>query len=398
MLKKNITFIYSDSAERNNYQPIADEAIRRGYKVSFTDNKFQRCDIGFYCQHVNFPQFSRFSVIMLHDIIQGYSRWPDLWYEEPWNKYDIGILPSQQWIDNWNQCSQWFYARPRIGMFKIGWPKADIIINLKERSSRRAFYQKYHLDINKRTVLYAPAWENDNKQDEFVQSMLKLDVNILIKQAKWNDNYPHIIQNIKEMYRLHKDNPRITILPPETNIFEAIAVSDILVSEESSTMCEAAMMGIPAVSVTNWLIPDVIPSRYPKCDYSFVITTVKENLTECIMNILTNYQKFKQESIEFDRNTFSNIGNTSSLIMDIIDDVVEEKKIRYGQIEPNENRRISFAKDIKRRFFLLKREIGENYSERYILVRFIWKGIKYAKNKFFKIKLLSCFTNLSHVK
>lgn len=120
MLKKEITFIYSDTAEKNCYQPIAQEAEKRGYHVKFTDNKLEKCEIGFYCQHVNFPQYSKFSLIMLHDIIQQYSNWPDIWYNEPWDRYDIGILPSDQWVKNWNQCSQLYYARPRRGMYLMG--------------------------------------------------------------------------------------------------------------------------------------------------------------------------------------------------------------------------------------------------------------------------------------
>ena len=73
MLNKDITFIYWDSSEKNMYQPIIEEAKKRGYKTKLTDNKFEKCEIGFYCQHINFPQFSKFSFIMLHDIIQAYS-------------------------------------------------------------------------------------------------------------------------------------------------------------------------------------------------------------------------------------------------------------------------------------------------------------------------------------
>ena len=89
-LKKDLTLIYSDSAEKSIFKPIADEASKRGYKVTLTDDKFVKCEIGIYCQHVKFPQFSKFSLIMLHDIIQQYGNWPDLWLREPWNKYDIG--------------------------------------------------------------------------------------------------------------------------------------------------------------------------------------------------------------------------------------------------------------------------------------------------------------------
>lgn len=382
MLKKDITFIYMDTAERNMYQPIAEEAEKRGYKVSFTDDKTYKCEIGFYCQHINFPQFSKFSVIMLHDIIQQYSNWPNIWYREPWDKYDIGILPSKQWEENWNQCSQWSYACPRKGMFRIGWPKADVIIKLKNSVTREGFYKEHGLDIHKRTILYAPAWENDNKQDEFVQSMLKLDVNILIKQAKWAEQYVDIIKNIKEMYYLHKDNPRVTILPPETNIFEAIAVSDVLVSEESSTMCEAIMMGIPAVSVSNWLIPDVTPSRLPMCDYDFVIMTKKESLTECISEIINDYSRYQKQAQKFSEKTFSNIGKTSSMIMDIVDDCVSEKVIRYKSLDEKEKVKESFKDKSNRLWLQFKNEVYGNYVHRFVIFRAIWSLLRTIKRMF----------------
>ena len=382
MLKKDITFIYMDTAERNMYQPIAEEAEKRGYKVSFTDDKTYKCEIGFYCQHINFPQFSKFSVIMLHDIIQQYSNWPNIWYREPWDKYDIGILPSKQWEENWNQCSQWSYACPRKGMFRIGWPKADVIIKLKNSVTREDFYKEHGLDINKRTILYAPAWENDNKQDEFVQSMLKLDVNILIKQAKWAEQYADIIKNTKEMYYLHKDNPRVTILPPETNIFEAIAVSDVLVSEESSTMCEAIMMGIPAVSVSNWLIPDVTPSRFPMCDYDFVIMTKKESLTECINEIINDYSRYQKQAQEFSEKTFSNIGKTSSMIMDIVDDCVSENVIRYKSLNEKEKVKEFFKDKFKRLWLQFKNEVYGNYVHRFAIFRAIWSFLRTIKRMF----------------
>lgn len=365
MLKKDITFIYMDAAERSAYLPIAEEAVRRGYRVTITDDKFAKCEIGFYCQHINHPQFSKFSLIMLHDIIQQYSNWPDIWYREPWNKYDIGILPSDQWVHNWDQSSQYHYARPRKGMYKIGWPKADKVAKLQASTYREDFYAEHGLDLNKKTVLYAPAWENDGKQDDFVQSMLKLDVNILIKQAAWNEKlYPQQVRNIEEMYELHKNLDRVTILPPITNIFEAIAVSDILISDESSTMCEATMMGIPAVSVSDWLIPDITPSRYPECDYDFVFMTKKAELTEFVQEMLNNYEEYHTRTEAFSKKNFSNIGCTSSMIMDIIDDCVAGKPVRYQAEVAQKNAPVSLQYELERRILMFKLELVTNYAVR----------------------------------
>lgn len=384
-LKKEITFIYMDAAERAMYEALADEAKARGYEVKFTDNKLEKCEIGVYCQHVNFPQFSKFSVIMLHDIIQQYSNWPDLWFREPWNKYDVGILPSDQWVENWNQCSHIYYARPRMGMYKVGWPKADKFANIKDEEKRNAFYEKHGLDKSKRTVLYAPSWENDRKQDDFVQSMLKLDVNILIKQSALAEGmFPEMARCVKEMYELHKDIPEVTILDPKTNIFEAIAASDILVSEESSTMCEATMMGIPAISVSNWLVPDTTPSRYPECNYSFVTMTTKEDLTECVSDVLTNYDTYKHRAEEYSRLNFSNIGKSSKMIMDIIDDYVEGRPQKYKELVANPLKNIPVKQKVKHWLIGFKNEVYYNYRVRFKLVEGVYNVLRSIKKKVFK--------------
>ena len=376
-----------DSAERSFMELLAREAEARGYKTTITDDKFAKCEIGVYCQHVNFPQFSRFSVIMLHDIIQQYGNWPDIWLREPWNKYDIGILPSDQWVDNWNMCSQYFYSRPRIGMFKVGWPKADIIADLDISSYRKEFYRKYNMDLNKRTVLYAPAWENDGKEDDFVKAMLEMDVNILIKQ--WDadpQKFPQVVSNIKKMAELHKNIPRVTILSPSMNIFNAILAADILVSEESSTMSEAAMIGVPAISVSNWLIPDVTPSRYPECNYDFVVMTKKENLKQCVSEILNNYDVFKAKTKKYAKTNFSNVGRSCKMIMDIIDDSIEGRKVRYNCLIPQKRTMPSLNKLVMYYFLHTKREIHDNYCERYPALMELWKCGRFIKNKLTNIK------------
>lgn len=368
--KKDITFICMDQPEYQNIYPVYEEAIRRGYKAKITFNKFEKCEIGVYCQHENFPQFSRFSVIMLHDIIQGYGRWPDIWFSEPWNKYDIGILPGKQWGKMWEETSKFFYARPRKGVYEVGWPKADILGELDMITVKEKMIKKYGLDHTKKTVLYAPAWENDGKQDDFVRAMQGLNVNILIKQyPATEDIFPDSYKNIQEMYKLHKGIPGVYILDSEINILDAIAMSDVLVSEESSTMCEAVMLGKPAVSVSNWLIPDVKPSRFPKDDYSFVVKTKKENLSECVEEILSNYEKYHKYALEYSAMNYSNIGKSSEIIMDILDGYTIGKKPTAKKLQPNKNREyISLNNYFTFKVRRLKNGLILNWAERFSAV------------------------------
>lgn len=373
MLKKEITFIYLDSVQKQVYEMIAAEAEKRGYRTRITDNKFIKCEIGWYCEHVNHPQFSKFSIIMLHDIMQQFGNWPDIWLREPWNKYDIGFLPSKVWADNWNQCSQWYYANPRKGVYLTGWPKADRLAIYSDDNKRIAFAKEIGLDLTKRTILYAPAWENDHKQDEFVQAMMKLDVNILIKQIPWPDSYVEQINNINEMYELHKDNPRVIMLDRMSNILDAIMVSDVLVSEESSTMSESVMLGKPAISVNNWMIPDVTPSRFPANDYDYVIKTDKENLTDCVAEVIANYDKYHKLAQDYSDAHFSNIGKCIPMMMDIVDAVVADKSSPYMALTPNKHHSLDIKHFLMHRTIITKREIISNQCERSPLMRNMYK-------------------------
>ena len=381
MIKKDITFIYIDEVQKQVYEMIAKEAEKRGYKTHITDNKFEKCEIGWYCEHINFPQFSKFSIVMLHDITQQYGNWPDIWIREPWNKYDIGFLPSNIWVDNWNQCSKYYYANPRKGVYLTGWPKADKLSEYLDENKKEEYKKRVGIDPEKPTILYAPAWENDGKQDEFVQAMLPLDVNILIKQAPWPDTYPGQLKNIADMYELHKNNPRVIQLDPKTNILDAIMIADILVSEESSTMCECVMMGKPAVSVCDWLIPDVTPSRYPSDDYEYVIKTKKANLTECIQNVLRDYEKHSSEAQEYSDTHFANLGHCIPIMMDIVDSYVEGGKPAYPALQSSKHERVPLKKLTFHIIETAKREAYYNYREHSVIIRSLWDVVKNIKKK-----------------
>ena len=381
MVKKEITFIYLDSVQKQVYEMIAAEAEKRGYKTKITDDKFAKGEIGWYCEHINHPQFSKFSVIMLHDITQQYGNWPDIWLREPWNKYDIGFLPSTVWADNWNQCSKYYYANPKKGVYLTGWPKADRILAYLDNDKKEAYKKQVGIDSSKPTILYAPAWENDGKQDEFVQAMLPLDVNILVKQAPWPDTYPEQLKNIAEMRELHKDNPRVIQLDPKTNILDAIMISDILVSEESSTMCECVMMGKPAISVCNWLIPDVTPSRFPADDYDYVVKTKKEDLTSCVSNVLTNYERYAKEAQDYSDEHFANIGHCIPMMLDILDAAVSGKESPYPALKREPKERVPFKKEKFHLIETTKREVYYNYRENSKVVRVLWDSAREVKRK-----------------
>ena len=317
-IKKDITFFYTDKGEYYNLEPISKEAEKRGYKTTFTEQLDQKAEIGFYCQHVCHPENARFSAVLLHDMAQGHNRWPNLWEIERWNNFDIGILPGKDWSERWTSCANQYYVNPRIGTFEFGYPKSDLALSdsIKRRADvlRKKFNMKYDF-----TVLYAPSWENDRKQDEFVRALVSLPINLIIKQASWPKSYQQIIDNINEMRLLHEGKfENVYYIEPEENIMTALSMCDLIVSDESSVMTEGAIFNKPALAVCDWLIPDTTPSRFASVPMDYVMKCIKVELREQVEKLSTDSTYYKKACALIHDN-FTNSGKVSSTIMDAID-------------------------------------------------------------------------------
>lgn len=315
--EKSITFFYTDKGEYYNLKPIADEAMKRGYRIKFTENIKENAEIGVYCQHICYPENSKFAVILLHDMLQGHNRWPNIWAREPWNKFDIGIVPGKLWAELWSQCACLPYANPRYGTFELGYPKSDLI-NTHSYSKRslelkKALNLKYHV-----SVLYAPSWENDEKEDDFIRALASLPVNLLIKQAHWNLDYSYIIRNIEQMRRLHEGKyENVYYIETEESIMTALELCDLVVSDESSVMTEALLFNKPSIAVIDWLIPDTMPSRFASVPIDYVVKCKKVELRENVEKFLRNDPEFRTVLVK-GKEVFSNQGSCCSDILDAI--------------------------------------------------------------------------------
>lgn len=290
-IKREITFFYTDTGEYYNLKPLADEAEKRNYKINFTNNINQHAEIGVYCQHICHPENSKFSVILLHDLAQGHNRWPNIWELERWDKFDIGILPGKAWAERWSQCACQYYANPRRGAFNFGYPKNDLIHSdkLLKRAEELRITKRFKYDVS---ILYAPSWENDGKEDDFVKALESLPVNLLIKQASAL-NYPDIMENMEIMRKLHEGKyENVYYISPEESIQTALALCDLVVSDESSVMYEAVMFHKPSIAISDWLIPDTVPSRFASIPIDYVIKCQKSQLREYVSDFLQNPESF----------------------------------------------------------------------------------------------------------
>ncbi len=294
-LQKEITFFATDKGEEYNLHPILEEAKRRGYEVRMTSDLDEKAEIGVYCQHVGKPENAKFSVILLHDMAQGHLRWPNMWGVERWHKYDIGILPGVRWKERWQRCACQYYLNPRCGAYMLGYPKSSQAYSqeLQERVDELKKSMDLKYDVN---VLYAPSWENDGKEDDFVRALASLPVNLLVKQAWYDESsfehnqlYAETFRNIQEMRRLHEGKyDNLHYIEPEESILVALKMCDLIVSDESSVMTEGMMFGKPSIAVEDWLVPDTIPKRFASIPYDDVYKCKKAQLRETVAHWLAS--------------------------------------------------------------------------------------------------------------
>ena len=337
-LKKEITFFHTDNIEKLTTQNIANEANKRGYKVIQTNNLKEKAEIGFYCSHKPNPRKAKFSCIMLHDLGQRHDTWPHFWKHEPWSAFDLGFIPGNIWgnmfLDHPKTNKK---VMPKKGLYQVGWPKSDIIFNNQEFQSQIEALKKQYDLSNKKTILYAPSWENNEKQTEFIDSFIKEDgFNLLIKQADWPKQYPTIIKNIEVMEKKYQNTKNIITMDRRLSIMLALGLADIIVSDESSVLVEALLFGIPSIGVEDWLIPDTSPPRFSCIPFDFVYKTKKKDLNASVKQLLEkghfiNYKGKKIPFQEYINQWFSNKGTSSKLIMDILEKTINKQEIFTGE-------------------------------------------------------------------
>lgn len=380
-LKKEITFYYQDHLEFQTWFTISNEAKKRGYSVIFSNDMDLKSEIGFYCSDFNKPENSKFSFVMLHGMDQGRVRWPNIWVTWPWNKFDIALLPGIEWADRWRECSWDPYAHPRVGVYEVGSPKADLIFDEQYEFDKKLQKIKDELNLPfEKTVLYAPSFETDGKQNDVVKAILDLKVNLLIKHwvaEEDKNDHPDIWLNIQKANNQHiKMGTQIKVIDPKLSIMYCLGLADLLITDESSVAYEALLFNIKTLTVDSWLMRTsntVAPRMIKPSDitYSSSLATFSENI-----EMFINSKKDENEFNPRDKH-FSNIGMSARKIMDLVDLSVENLKPSHSILPVFKiSKSISWKRRMiylmsrllprKLRKFLLKIIIKNHFLERYL--------------------------------
>lgn len=347
-LNKRITFFYSDHIEKNTWLNLKKRFEMGGYKTNFSKNLKKKTEIGFYNHDQNIENKAKLSIVSLHGMDQGRFNWPNAWKKTRWDFYDIGLLPGKKWVKNWRRSSDDSRANPRQGVYEVGWPKSDNINTKIFKDKVKKI--KIKLNPKKKTILYAPSFETDDKQLDILNLAKKLELNLIIKHWASKDYviYSDVFKNTVRMNEISKKEYKDTfIFPPKSNIFLYLACADILITDESSVMYEAMLFNIPTVIPNSWnmRINNFNKPRKIKPSADSYLSCPVEDLPTNISYILKNKNRIRKIIKKQKFQHFSYIKKSSNRIFDIIDKIVSGKSFEKGIMKKK------YKKNIFRRLY-----------------------------------------------
>ncbi len=143
------------------------------------------------------------------------------------------FISNSEFSTNMYKTAFWYEGE----ILKYGSPRCDILYNRNENSLEKI---KDYFKINREThiLMYAPTFRNDANSDIYSVNFNEL---IDVVKAKWGGDWIVLVRlhpNISNEDKFLEYNSRIINATHYDDMYELLAVSDVLVTDYSSTMFE----------------------------------------------------------------------------------------------------------------------------------------------------------------
>ena len=320
----NIVYILSDKQNSSNMEDIAKES-NLNYKFGIENLEDKQIDVIFFANpYEKAKDLNAITVFLEHGIgTKSTSFYKSIEY------FDIYLTEGSS---KYNILKE-LYPQYEYKLKKVGFSKFDNIINFTNNDKLELF-DKYGLDKNKKTILYAPTFfpSSIEKMSDSFPNDFK-DCNIIVK--------PHYLTYERQKYKKQLikfkkweryDNCKVLPLS-EYNIVPLLAISDIMISDESSAMFEFAALNKPVISNryfklrwSYYLMPWKLNKRIDKSkDFYRQILNNANNYDETLEytnEAILNPSKLEEKRLKFSRDLCGDIdGKVSQRIYNIIMDI-----------------------------------------------------------------------------
>lgn len=337
-MEREIKFFVNTQWHREAVSAVANEASTRGYDVSFTENYSETAEVGFYVDHIHRINNinSNISIVMLHGLDDAYKS--DHWLDEPWYRFDVGLLPGSIAAENWRSQSWHPKTIPKYGVFDVGWPKFDVLYD--NSRDKRIDNIRSEIGLSEGfSMMYAPhaitsRYNNSKVYDEnvlrFIENSEALVDNLLVRHTP-TDN----IDYSDEFYDKVRNHSDVFIMDSEMEIMDCLGLADILLTDGSSVIYESLLTDTVPMVVADWRSDKIksAEASFPE----FVSVTSFNSFEKDVIEIKDNFEK-KNEYLNTCRaDHFSHLGNSSVFILDLIDELISGADISEDPIEPIDN-------------------------------------------------------------
>jgi len=276
MRQSQIQFYVDEPLEVDILGPIAVEFGRRGFSTASTNDFETKSEVGIFACHPNrFFDFSSgnwnrppadFSIICAHDFNQATEAGPAYFIQDGWHLFDIGLVPGPAMYAEGARALHLGYQLPRLGLHQVGWVPSDRaftdgIINSGENTTIR---KSLVGSDTRKIVLLACSWSSPR---HLLDTLSYLDVEkyvILARYPKfratipdspWAPRLARARVEVQQARELAEKSQNVVLAADDTNLFDLLAISDVVLSNGSTVLKEGLLLGVPGVSIGSWQHP-----------------------------------------------------------------------------------------------------------------------------------------------
>jgi CDP-glycerol glycerophosphotransferase (TagB/SpsB family) len=220
---------------------------------------------------------------------------------ELYENYDIycvtGELNEEKIVKTINK----FGLESKINIKNIGYPKSDKLYN-NLLPARDLIFKKLKLDSARKTIIYAPSWEEGLSAREFGTDLTKTilqntDFNLLVKLhpcffvSKKDESYTFYTGGInwEEIFSPFNNNPNFAFVK-EFKVDELLTVSDIMITDLSSVALEFLTLEKPVIYLDCPKFEKTFNTTYKQFNDISYSDLLKNPLSDCGRHVgLLNY-------------------------------------------------------------------------------------------------------------
>lgn len=207
----------------------------------------------------------------------------------------------------------------------LGSPRCDVLENEEYAARFRKGFYKKHSDLkNKKIILFAPTFRGGG-QGNCYYPMEKFDIDKILGAV--GDEYciavkVHPYLSEKPSYSKKFDG-RVLDFTDEYDINDLLLVSDLLITDYSSVIFEASIVGVPMLFFA-FDLNEYSRDRDFYCDYAKFVPGRIVMDTDEIINAVKN-QDYKEEAVaEFKKRYFTNSGNATDNVINFTKELLKK--------------------------------------------------------------------------